>query len=232
MSISNPQEIRILLVEDDEDLAELTAEYLQRHGYQIDIEHNGRTAIDRILTEQPDLVLLDIMLPGADGLEVCKQVRKQYRGAIMMLTARDEQIDEILGLEIGADDYLTKTCEPRLVAARIKALLRRVQEPQPSKQSQQLQFGTLIINNAARSVMVSGSEIELTNPEYDLLWFLANHAGGILSRELIFSELRGIEYDGQNRIIDITISQIRTKIGEEAFRIKTVRNKGYLFIEQ
>jgi two-component system, OmpR family, response regulator RstA len=229
----------ILLVEDDEDLAELTQEYLQKQGFNVEVEHDGGNAVARIINEQPDLVLLDIMLPNVDGLTICQQVRASFSNPIMMLTARDDAIDEILGLEIGADDYLSKDSEPRLVAAHIKALLRRTPAPAINEKKEEKQhrtFGDLSINNGARKVCLmvdtQSQEIELTNPEYDLLWLLSGKSGQILSREDIFTALRGIEYDGQNRLIDITISQLRHKMQHQAFRIKTVRNKGYLFIEE
>jgi len=176
------------------------------------------------------------MLPDVDGIEVCRRVREKYKNPIIMLTARTDQIDQIIGLEMGADDYICKPVEPRLLLARIKALLRRaasekVQQP-VIVDEERLNFDSLTIDNAARCVTLAGKEILLTCPEYDLLWLLVKNAGKVLSRETIYSSLRGISYDGSNRMIDITISHIRTKISEDpkvSKRIKTIRNKGYMF---
>jgi two-component system, OmpR family, response regulator RstA len=225
----------LLLVEDDEELAGLTRDYLADYGYNVAVESNGTKAIDRILSEKPDLVILDVMLPGADGIEVCRSVRDRFQNPILMLTARTDQIDQILGLEIGADDYVCKPVEPRLLAARVKALLRRSQPEETHNSSptdsQHLIFDELVIDNGARRVTLADQEIELTTPEYDLLWLLAQNAGVVLSRQEIFEALRGISYDGQNRTVDINISHIRAKLDDDPNspqRIKTVRNKGYM----
>lgn len=226
---------RVLIVEDDERLAGLTQEYLIRNGLEVGIEADGARAIRRIIDEQPDMVVLDIMLPGADGLTVCREVRTQgYQHPILMLTARAEDMDQVLGLEMGADDYVAKPVQPRVLLARIRALMRRsdkVAEDVPSR----LDFGELVIDNGARAVILNGETVEFTSAEYDLLWLLASSAGRILSREDIFERLRGIEYDGQDRSIDVRISRIRPKIGddpENPRRIKTVRSKGYLFVKE
>lgn len=225
---------RILIVEDDERLAVLTQDYLRRNGLDVAIETDGTRAIRRIISEQPDLVVLDVMLPGSDGLTVCREVRPHYSQPILMLTARTEDMDQVLGLEMGADDYVAKPAQPRVLLARIRALLRR-SEATPSHESpQRLEFGDLVIDNGGRSVMLGDRLVDFTSAEYDLLWLLASNAGRILSREDIFERLRGIEYDGQDRSIDVRISRIRPKIGddpENPKRIKTVRSKGYLFVK-
>ena len=225
---------RILIVEDDERLATLTQDYLRRNGLEVAIETDGTRAIRRIISEQPDLVVLDVMLPGSDGLTVCREVRPQYHNPILMLTARTEDMDQVLGLEMGADDYVAKPAQPRVLLARIRALLRR-SEATPSHESpQRLEFGELVIDNGGRSVTLNDKVVDFTSAEYDLLWLLASNAGRILSREDIFERLRGIEYDGQDRSIDVRISRIRPKIGddpENPKRIKTVRSKGYLFVK-
>ena len=224
---------RILLVEDDERLAGLTAEYLSRNDLHDSIEPRGDTAEARILAEQPDLVILDVMLPGKDGFEVCRAVRQQYRGVILMLTARDEDFDQILGLELGADDYIAKPVQPRVLLARIKALLRRL--PAPSEQdnaSDQLIFGNFRISQSTRTASLGSQNIDLTTAEFDLLWLLASHAGNVLSRDDLLQELRGIGFDGLDRSIDARISRLRKKLNddpENPTRIKTVRGKGYLF---
>lgn len=228
---------QILIVEDDQRLAELTREYLESNGLKVAIESDGAKAAVRILKEQPDLVVLDLMLPGEDGLSICRKVRGQYEGPILMLTARTDDMDEVLGLEMGADDYVCKPVRPRVLLARIRALLRRREgHAEVEVESQRrLQFGQLVIDSAMREAWLREQSIELTSAEFDLLWLLAANAGRILSREEIFTALRGIEYDGQDRSIDVRISRIRPKIGDDPMHprlIKTVRSKGYLFVAE
>jgi two-component system response regulator RstA len=221
-----------MIVEDDERLATLTSDYLSANGLSVTVVSNGNEAIRRIPAEQPDIVVLDLMLPGADGLTVCREVRRQYRNPILMLTARTDDMDQILGLEMGADDYVAKPVKPRLLLARVRALLRRI-EPDAESPPSRLEFGNLVIDNSAREVILDGLSVEMTSAEYDLLWLLASHAGTVLSRETIFERLRGIQYDGQDRSIDVRISRIRPKVGDDPDnprRIKTVRSKGYLFV--
>lgn len=226
---------RILIVEDDERLATLTQDYLRKNGLEVAIETDGTIAIERIIDEQPDLVVLDVMLPGSDGLTVCREVRPHFSQPILMLTARTDDMDQVLGLEMGADDYVAKPVQPRVLLARIRALLRR-SDAAPSDETQhRLEFGDLVIDNGGRSVTLNDELVDFTSAEYDLLWLLASNAGKILSRENIFESLRGIEYDGQDRSIDVRISRIRPKIGDDPDnpkRIKTVRSKGYLFVKE
>ena len=227
---------QILIVEDDQRLAELTQEYLQSNGLQVVIESDGARAAARILKEQPDLVVLDLMLPGEDGLSICRKVRGQFAGPILMLTARTDDMDEVLGLEMGADDYVCKPVRPRVLLARIRALLRRSEGGEaPVENQRRLEFGPLVIDSAMREAWLRGASVELTSAEFDLLWLLAANAGRILSREEIFTALRGIEYDGQDRSIDVRISRIRPKIGDDPMHprmIKTGRSKGYLFVAE
>lgn len=176
---------RILIVEDDERLATLTQDYLRRNGLDIAIETDGTRAIRRIVSEQPDLVVLDVMLPGSDGLTVCREVRPHYSQPILMLTARTEDMDQVLGLEMGADDYVAKPAQPRVLLARIRALLRRSESTPTHESPQRLEFGELIIDNGGRSVMLGDRLVDFTSAEYDLLWLLASNAGRILSRENI-----------------------------------------------
>ena len=217
-------------------MAELTQEYLQSNGLQVAIESDGARAAARILKEQPDLVVLDLMLPGEDGLSICRKVRGQFAGPILMLTARTDDMDEVLGLEMGADDYVCKPVRPRVLLARIRALLRRSEGGEaPVDNQRRLEFGPLVIDSAMREAWLRGASVELTSAEFDLLWLLAANAGRILSREEIFTALRGIEYDGQDRSIDVRISRIRPKIGDDPMHprlIKTVRSKGYLFVAE
>nr|WP_218170508.1 winged helix-turn-helix domain-containing protein [Pseudomonas gingeri] len=225
-----------MIVEDDERLAELTREYLEGNGLRVSIEGNGALAAERIVREQPDLVILDLMLPGEDGLSICRKVRDVYDGAILMLTARTDDLDQIQGLDLGADDYVCKPVRPRLLLARIQALLRRSEPAEVvPPQVRRLQFGPLVIDDALREAWLNEAGIELTSAEFDLLWLLVANAGRILSREEIFTALRGIGYDGQDRSIDVRISRIRPKIGDDPEHprlIKTIRSKGYLFVPE
>lgn len=225
--------LRILLIEDDAELAELTLEYLRGFDHQVSHEADGNQAVQRILNDQPDLVLLDIMLPGKNGIDICREVREHYRNPIIMLTARSDQIDQIIGLEIGADDYICKPVEPRLLVARINAISRRIQRDNSTGPASdtQLQVQDLQINDSAREISHKGQPLSLSTQEYDLLHLLARNAGKVLSREYIFHEVRGLEYDGMSRFVDITISRLRHKIGDDPHQpeqIKTVRNRGYL----
>ncbi|WP_301102417.1 winged helix-turn-helix domain-containing protein [Propionivibrio sp.] len=227
---------RILLVEDDERLADLTAEYLRKNDFEVAIESRGDAAETRILNDDPELVILDVMLPGKDGFEVCRAIRARYQGVILMLTARDEDLDQILGLELGADDYIAKPVQPRLLLARIKALLRRLPgtagESADPGEATQLAFGNFSISQTTRNTRLGDQTIDLTTAEFDLLWLLARHAGRILSRDDLLLKLRGIGFDGLDRSIDARISRLRRKLGddpENPVRIKTVRGKGYLF---
>jgi two-component system OmpR family response regulator/two-component system response regulator RstA len=226
---------RILLVEDDERLAELTAEYLRKNDFEVAIEPRGDTACTRIPAENPDVVVLDVMLPGKDGFDVCRSVRPQYQGVILMLTARDEDMDQILGLELGADDFISKPVQPRVLLARVRALLRRagpVEGGEASGSGDELTFGRFRINQATRSAELGEAAIDLTTAEFDLLWLLACHAGTVLSRDDLLQRLRGIGFDGLDRSIDARISRLRKKLGDDPdnpARIKTVRGKGYLF---
>jgi DNA-binding response OmpR family regulator len=228
----------LLLVEDDVRLSALVVEYLQKNGLNVETEFRGDTAVQRILALQPDLVILDLMLPGLDGFEVCKQVRSGFQRPILMLTAKDEDIDQIVGLEIGADDYVVKPVQPRLLLARIKALLRRSTEntaDTTTTHNNKLDFGRLKISHLSRSVIFDEIVLSLTTIEFDLLWLLAKHAGQVLTREQISATLSGIEYDGLDRSIDIRISRLRKLLQDDSTKprgIKTVRGKGYLFVAE
>ncbi|MEH6445204.1 MAG: response regulator [Oceanospirillaceae bacterium] len=232
--------LKILLIEDDNRLSVLIQEYLQKQTMQVSIEHRGDRACNRIISESPDLVILDLMLPGMDGLEVCKAVRPQYAGPIMMLTARDEDIDQVVGLEIGADDYITKPVQPRVLLARIRALMRRFSNPtsaQPEQpiENSQFSYGHFTINASAREAKLGSEVLDLTTNDFDLLWLLASNPGVVFTRDAILESLRGIDYDGIDRSVDIRVSRLRKKIGDDTshpLRIKTIRGKGYLFVKQ
>lgn len=227
---------QVLIVEDDQRLAELTRDYLENNGLRVRIEGDGARAAVRIIEEQPDLVILDLMLPGEDGLSICRKVRAGYDGPILMLTARTDDTDQVQGLDMGADDFVCKPVHPRVLLARIHALLRRSEVAEgPSGEQRRLVFGPLVVDNALREAWLQDNSIELTSAEFDLLWLLVANAGRILSREELFTALRGVGYDGQDRSIDVRISRIRPKIGDDPIHprlIKTVRSKGYLFVPE
>lgn len=240
---------KILIIEDDERLANLVLTYLTRHDYQVEWHEQGDTAEDAIVKIKPDLIILDVMLPGKSGFDICRDIRPWFTGFILIMTASEDNIDEIVGLELGADDYLAKPIEPRLLLARVRALLRRKQleiDPtisypinaegsDPPDNGALLTFNGLVINNENRKVILNGLEIDFTTAEFDLLWLLANHAGQILTRDDIFSQVRGIDFDGSDRSIDARISRLRRKLLDDPDnprRIKTVRGKGYLFLSE
>jgi len=221
----------LLLVEDDVRLAQLIKEYMGQHSFIIDIEGRGDTAVQRIIDEQPDLVILDLMLPGLGGMDVCRQIRPQYKNPVLMLTARDEDIDQVLGLELGADDYVIKPVKPRVLLARIQNLLRRFEQKPETRTS--FNIGELCISSATREAILAGQALSLSSQEFELLYLLTSNAGTILSRDDILSALSGIEYDGLDRSVDIRIARLRKLLMDDPATpryIKTVRSKGYLFL--
>lgn len=234
-----PETPRILLVEDDERLAKLIKAYLTAQGFSVAIEGRGDNGVMRIIAEQPDLVILDLMLPGLDGLTVCRTVRRDYSGPILMLTAREDDTDQVVGLEIGADDYVKKPVEPRVLLARIRALMRRFKQAGQAPRSEaerkeELVFGCLRINKASQTVTLGDTAVDLTSNEFSLLWILAKNGGQTLDREMLFRETRGIPYDGLDRSVDIAVSRLRKKLGDNTtkpWRIKTVWGFGYLFVK-
>lgn len=233
-SLDSKHKDHVLIIEDDERLANLTREYLEANGFRVTLEADGTHGVERIIELEPDIVILDLMLPGEDGLSICRRVRPQYAGPILMLTARTDDMDQVLGLEMGADDYVPKPVQPRVLLARMRALMRRSDPIESNSGAARLTFGGLVINSATREAWLDDERIDLTSAEFDLLWLLADNAGRVLTREEIFSSLRGIKYDGQDRSIDVRVSRIRPKIGDDPnqpHRIKTVRSKGYLFVK-
>jgi DNA-binding response OmpR family regulator len=225
----------IMLVEDDMSLAEWFCDYLSEQGYLVTLVNRGDVAIELVDTDQPDMVILDIMLPVKDGFDVCRAIREFYHGPILMMTARDQETDEVLGLELGADDYLTKPVKPRVLLSRIKALFRRVTTIPDEHQCDEnlLEFGQLQIDSSTRTTMLAGNKIGISSNEFDVLWLLAESAGVVVTRNELVSKLRGVEYDGFDRSVDIMVSRIRKKLADNAnnpFRIKTVWGRGYLFV--
>ncbi len=239
MSEPLPPTARVLLVEDDAKLAALVREFLEGSGLEVSVESRGDRAPARILKERPELVILDLMLPGLDGLAICRQVRPHFDGAILMLTALGEETDEIVGLELGADDYLAKPVQPRRLLARVNTLLRRVDrgssatsasgDPNPRR----LAVGRLVVDAGNRQATMDGEVVVLTTAEFDLLWLLASHAGEVLSRDQIYQALRGMEYDGLDRSMDLRVARLRRKLGDDGKQprlIKSVRGAGYLLV--
>lgn len=226
----------ILLVEDDPKLAAVVREFLTAKGFHVAHEANGLRALQRIVDEKPDLVILDLLLPGLGGLDVCRGARPSFSGPILMLTALGDEVDEVVGLEVGADDYLAKPVRPRLLLARINALLRRSRGRGESPETGRTTcvasvVGDLTVDSAARSVQLDGKALDLTTAEFELLHYLAKRAGQVVSREDIYRELRGVEWDGLDRTIDIRITRLRRKLGDSGKNpevIKGVRGEGYL----
>lgn len=223
----------VLLVEDDLSLADWIRDFLQSKGMQVTHLARGDQALAQWASLQPDVILLDLMLPGVNGLELCKQIRQQSDIPILMLTAQGEEVDEVIGLELGANDYLIKPIRPRALLARINAVLRQNQTTASSSDTDQLQFGLLNLSLRSRRVQLNGSEVPLTSNEFQLLWLLASRAGQIVSRQDVFMAMTGREYDGLDRRVDMLISSLRRKMQDDAAapgRIKTVWGKGYLFV--
>jgi DNA-binding response OmpR family regulator len=220
----------ILLVEDDASLAEWMLDYLSAHGYKLSHISRGDQALEAIKHLKPDLIILDILLPYKNGFDICKEARLFFSNPILMLTACGEEADEILGLELGANDYISKPVKPRVLLARVKAFLRSDIIDVPPLTT--LVFGQLKIIQTTKTVLLRGDAIFITSNEFDVLWILAEHAGKVISRESLVTQLRGIEYDGLDRSIDIRISRLRKKLLDNAaqpYRIKTIWAKGYLF---
>jgi two-component system response regulator RstA len=225
---------RILLVEDDLELAELVQARLEREGFDVDHEADGAKAAEQIRRDPPDLVILDVMIPSLDGFGVCREVRPEYGGPILMMTALDDDIDQVLGLELGADDYVIKPVRPRVLIARVKALLRRPM-PLPNDADRRVTSGTVSIDRGRREVLRDGSPVILTTTEFDLLWLLASRAGEVVGREEIYRVVYGSEYDGMDRSADVYVSKLRAKLGDDPRRpalLKTVRGTGYLFVPE
>jgi len=234
----------ILIVEDDEELAQWMKDYLIARNYRVSITLRGDDAVTLIQQHNPDVVILDGMLPGLDGMDVCKMVRPEFSNAIIMVTARDEEIDEVLGLEMGADDYLTKPVRARALLTRIRKHIERqsylnssegstkIIDSINSTKNNKLQFNNLIIDRQARVVSIDDVKINISSNEFEVLWLLAEKAGEVVSREQLVRQLRGFDYDGFDRSIDLKVSRLRKKLKDETtqpFRIKTIWGKGYLF---
>ncbi|MEC4722560.1 response regulator [Noviherbaspirillum sp. CPCC 100848] len=220
---------RVMLVEDDEKLAALVADYLAGYEFAIDIVNRGDIALSRFLETRPDVVVLDLMLPGLDGMVVCRQIREASRVPILILTAREDVFDEVSGLEQGADDYINKPVQPRVLLARLRALLRRGSDAAPAVAGE-LAFGAFRLSKLNRTVHWREQPVTLNSVEFKLLLILAESAGQVMSRNDILKKMRGIEFDGQDRSIDNCVSRLRRKFDDAAAeKIKTVWGEGYLF---
>ncbi len=222
---------RVLVVEDDVKLARLVAEFLTANGFQVTVEERGDRAVERIRQEAPDAVILDLMLPGKDGLAVCREVRQDYRGAVLMLTARGDDLDEIVGLEVGADDYMAKPVRPRVLLARLKSLLRRTSAP--AEGERRVVLGALVLDASNRTAVYRGHPLDLTTAEFELLWYLGNHAGDVIERDQLYVDVRGVPWDGVDRSIDLRVSRLRKKLGDTEKPpqiLKSVRGTGYLLV--
>jgi DNA-binding response OmpR family regulator len=229
----------ILVVEDEPSLQETLAYNLKKEGYTVEAVGDGLLALESARRMKPDLIVLDLMLPGIDGFEVCRILRKEMTTAILMLTARDDEIDRVVGLEVGADDYLTKPFSMRELMARVKAQLRRARliREELGKQAteipqEKLTFGNLVINQTRREVILNDKPLQLKPKEYELLLFLAEHKGQMLSREFILERVWGWDYIGDSRTVDVHVRWLRQKIEAEPARperIITVRGGGYRF---
>ncbi|MFC3853708.1 winged helix-turn-helix domain-containing protein [Salinispirillum marinum] len=226
----------VLIVDHDAINRRRLADYFAAHQFDVLEEEDGRAALNIIAECVPDAVIADVDVPGDNGLTLCKLSRTHYDGAFILLSSRADELDQVMGLDMGADDFISKKASVRLLGARLMAVLRR-SSPDVKRTThlhERLDLGDLVIDNTMREAWLKGETIDLTSAEFDLLWLLCSHAGKILTREEIFTALRGIEYDGQDRSVDVRVSRIRPKVGDDPDhprRIKTVRSKGYLLVE-
>jgi DNA-binding response OmpR family regulator len=216
----------ILIVEDEQSIASFVALYLKNAGYNVKIAPTGAAALNAVAGELPTLIILDLNLPDMDGIEICRRIRKASDVPILMLTARDEDVDKIIGLEVGADDYLTKPFNPRELVARVKSVLRRSAPDKRRDEGEELRHGELVINAGRREVHVGDEEIQLAPKEFDLLWELLDHRGLVLTRDQLLERVWGYTFAGDTRTVDVHVRQIRRKLAD-ASPIVTVWGVGY-----
>jgi DNA-binding response OmpR family regulator len=216
----------ILVVEDETSIASFVAAYLRNAGYTVTTAATAQAALIQLAGESPALVILDLNLPDGDGVELCRRIRKTSDVPILMLTARDEDIDKIIGLEVGADDYMTKPFNPRELVARVKSILRRAAPERRRTDTDELHHGDLTINAGKREVHVGDEEIRLAPKEFDLLWELLDHRGIVLTRDQLLERVWGYTFAGDTRTVDVHVRQIRRKLGD-ASPIVTVWGVGY-----
>ena len=219
---------KILIVDDDENIAELISLYLTKECFETKIVYDGESALEQVNIFKPDLILLDLMLPGIDGYQVCREIRRINNTPIIMLTAKGETFDKVLGLELGADDYIVKPFEPKELIARVKAILRRTTVSEDSVK--QYSYNNLTVNISDYTVVYYGKELEMPPKEIELLFFLASHPNKVFTREQLLEQVWGFEYFGDSRTVDVHIKRIREKMPvSEGWSIKTVWGIGYKF---
>jgi DNA-binding response OmpR family regulator len=216
----------VLVVEDEASIASFVAAYLKNAGYGVRTTASGNEALKLVDSEKPSLIVLDLMLPDIDGVEVCKRVRQRTDVPVLMLTARDEDVDKIIGLEVGADDYMTKPFNPRELVARVKAILRRASTGDSKREGAVLRHGDLTIDAGRREARVGEQEIQLAPKEFDLLWELLDHRGLVLTRDQLLERVWGYTFAGDTRTVDVHVRQLRRKLGD-ASPIVTVWGVGY-----
>jgi two-component system, OmpR family, phosphate regulon response regulator OmpR len=231
-------ENRILIIDDDEKLCRLLAEYLKQNGFDVFYIHDGSGALETISRENPDLIILDVMLPGKDGLEVLREIRRDHVLPVIMLTAKGEDTDRIVGLELGADDYLSKPFNPRELLARMKAVLRRSTQQEEGRDSKSdetcLRAGGIVLNRARQTVTANDSEFDLSSTEFRILEVLMKNPNSVLSRDQLMSLARGRDFTAFDRSIDVHVSKLRAKVEPDPHkptRIKTVWGSGYMFVD-
>jgi DNA-binding response OmpR family regulator len=230
MITNPPSGSRVLVIDDDERLNALLTEYLGQFGFTVQTADNPEAGLRLLRNDPPDILILDVMLPGMDGFAVCRKVRETSRIPIVMLTARGSVMDRIVGLELGADDYLPKPFEPRELVARIQAVLRRGASPEADEI---VRVGPLEVNWTARGARLRGQALVLTTGEFELLGLLVRSRGRVLTRERIMDETRGVDWEAYDRSIDVLVSRLRQKLGDDARQpefIRTIRGTGYCFI--
>ncbi len=228
MSVELPS---VLVVDDEPSLVDALTIVLEREGFSVSVAHDGISALDQFKRFEPDVVLLDVMLPRMSGLDVCKQIRLQSDVPIIMVSARTEEVDAVVGLELGADDYVAKPFKARELVARVRAQLRRSRRPRDADVDDVLSVGDISIEVARHEVSVDGHQIELTRKEYDLLYLLAKNVGRVLSRERIIDEVWGLDYVGDSKTLDVHIRRLRSKIERDVSEpkcITTIRGVGYM----
>ena len=216
----------VLVVEDEASIASFVALYLKNAGYTVKAVANGTDALAQVEAEQPALIVLDLMLPDMDGIEVCRRIRQRRDVPILMLTARDEDIDKIIGLEVGADDYMTKPFNPRELVARVKSILRRSTPQRRDAETAEIRHGELHVDAGRREVHIGDEEIQLAPKEFDLLWELLDHKGLVLTRDQLLERVWGYTFAGDTRTVDVHVRQVRRKLGD-ASPIVTVWGVGY-----
>ena len=216
----------MLVVEDEASIASFVSLYLKNAGYAVKTAATGNAALAEVAQQAPDLIVLDLMLPDVDGIEVCQRIRKRSDVPILMLTARDEDVDKIIGLEVGADDYLTKPFNPRELVARVRAILRRAAPDRPDLESAVIRHGDLVVDAGRREARVGEEEIQLAPKEFDLLWELLDHRGLVLTRDQLLERVWGYTFAGDTRTVDVHVRQLRRKLGD-ASPIVTVWGVGY-----